>query len=200
MPSSPPNPRSSAAATPVLAARSTPHCCPVCTGMPGSLPVLNRQVVTYAARMGVATGCTVNRLCKSDRKNYFYPDLPKAYQISQFDVPICENGAVEFYVDGEKKTVRLERIHLRRMPASCSTMKGRARWWTTTAAAFAHRNGHPARPALFGRGQGVFGDHQDHSLLLGHLRLQDGGGIHPLRHQRPPSVPTGRRGTAPGWR
>ena len=87
------------------------HCCPVCTGMPGSLPVLNRQVVTYAARMGVATGCTVNRLCKSDRKNYFYPDLPKAYQISQFDVPICENGAVEFYVDGEKKTVRLERIH-----------------------------------------------------------------------------------------
>lgn len=87
------------------------HCCPVCTGMPGSLPVLNREVVTYAARMGVATGCTVNRLCKSDRKNYFYPDLPKAYQISQFDVPICENGAVEFYVDGEKKVVRLERIH-----------------------------------------------------------------------------------------
>ncbi len=85
--------------------------CPVCTGMPGALPVLNREVVHYAAKMGLATGCTVNRLCKSDRKNYFYPDLPKAYQISQFDVPICENGEVFFYVDGEKKSCRLERIH-----------------------------------------------------------------------------------------
>jgi len=79
--------------------------------MPGALPVLNREVVHYAAKMGVATGCTVNRLCKADRKNYFYPDLPKAYQISQFDVPICENGKVYFYVDGEKKCCRLERIH-----------------------------------------------------------------------------------------
>lgn len=87
------------------------HTCPVCTGMPGALPVLNRQVVHYAAKMGKATGCTVNTLCKADRKNYFYPDLPKAYQISQFDVPICENGEVYFYVDGEKKCCRLERIH-----------------------------------------------------------------------------------------
>ena len=87
------------------------HTCPVCTGMPGALPVLNKQVVHYAAKMGLATGCTVNRLCKSDRKNYFYPDLPKAYQISQFDVPICENGEVCFYVDGEKKSCRLGRIH-----------------------------------------------------------------------------------------
>lgn len=87
------------------------HTCPVCTGMPGALPVLNKQVVHYAVKMGLATGCTVNRLCKSDRKNYFYPDLPKAYQISQFDVPICENGEVFFYVDGEKKSCRLERIH-----------------------------------------------------------------------------------------
>ncbi|HIV62937.1 MAG TPA: Asp-tRNA(Asn)/Glu-tRNA(Gln) amidotransferase subunit GatB [Candidatus Butyricicoccus avistercoris] len=87
------------------------HTCPVCTGMPGALPVLNKQVVHYAAKMGLATGCTVNRLCKADRKNYFYPDLPKAYQISQFDVPICENGEVFFYVDGEKKSCRLERIH-----------------------------------------------------------------------------------------
>ena len=67
------------------------HVCPVCTGQPGALPVLNKQVVHYAAKMGVATHCTVNRLCKSDRKNYFYPDLPKAYQISQFDLPICKN-------------------------------------------------------------------------------------------------------------
>ena len=74
------------------------HTCPVCTGMPGALPVLNKQVVHYAAKMGKATGCTINQLCKADRKNYFYPDLPKAYQISQFDVPICENGEVFFYV------------------------------------------------------------------------------------------------------
>ena len=59
------------------------HTCPVCTGMPGALPVLNKQVVHYAAKMGKATGCTINQLCKADRKNYFYPDLPKAYQISQ---------------------------------------------------------------------------------------------------------------------
>ena len=85
--------------------------CPVCTGMPGALPVLNRQVVHYAAKMGLATGCTINQVCKADRKNYFYPDLPKAYQISQFDVPLCENGEVYFYVDGEKKCCRLERIH-----------------------------------------------------------------------------------------
>ncbi len=87
------------------------HTCPVCTGMPGALPVLNRQVLHYAAKMGMATGCSINQLCKSDRKNYFYPDLPKAYQISQFDVPICENGEVYYYVDGEKKMCRLERIH-----------------------------------------------------------------------------------------
>ena len=87
------------------------HVCPVCSGQPGALPVLNKQVVHYAAKMGVATHCKINRLCKSDRKNYFYPDLPKAYQISQFDVPICENGYVDFLVDGEPKRVRFERIH-----------------------------------------------------------------------------------------
>lgn len=87
------------------------HTCPVCTGMPGALPVLNKQVVHYAAKMGLATGCTINRLCQSARKNYFYPDLPKAYQISQSDHPICSNGEVFFYVDGEKRSCRLERIH-----------------------------------------------------------------------------------------
>ena len=92
-------------------AESNTHVCPVCTGQPGALPVLNKQVVHYAAKMGLATHCTVNQLCKSDRKNYFYPDLPKAYQISQFDVPICENGYVDFEVNGEPKRVRFERIH-----------------------------------------------------------------------------------------
>lgn len=87
-------------------------CCPVCTGMPGALPVLNRQVVAYAAKIGLAAGCKINRICKQDRKNYFYPDLPKAYQISQFDIPLCEGGSIDFYHNGEKRTVRLTRIHI----------------------------------------------------------------------------------------
>ena len=63
------------------------QCCPVCMGMPGTLPVLNKQVVDYAILMGHALNCNINRVTKNDRKNYFYPDLPKAYQISQFDTP-----------------------------------------------------------------------------------------------------------------
>ena len=87
------------------------HCCPVCSGMPGALPVLNRRVVDLAIATGLALGCRITRHTQFDRKNYFYPDLPKAYQISQFDVPICENGEVFFYVDGVKHSCRLERIH-----------------------------------------------------------------------------------------
>ena len=106
------------------------HTCPVCTGMPGALPVLNKQVVHYAAKMGKATGCTINQLCKADRKNYFYPDLPKAYQISQFDVPICENGEVFFYVDVSSASTS------RRMRASCCMTRSTARSLTSTAAAY----------------------------------------------------------------
>ena len=65
------------------------QCCPVCTGMPGSLPVLNGKVVEYAVKAGLATGCKIATYSKQDRKNYFYPDLPKAYQISQYDLPLC---------------------------------------------------------------------------------------------------------------
>ena len=100
------------------------HVCPVCTGQPGALPVLNKQVVHYAAKMGVATHCRINQLCKSDRKNYFYPDLPKAYQISQFDVPICEDGYVDFEVDGEPKRVRFERIHFEEDAAAARRGRG----------------------------------------------------------------------------
>ena len=71
------------------------HTCPVCTGMPGSLPVLNKKVVEYAAAVGLATNCTINQNCKFDRKNYFYPDNPQNYQISQLYEPICRNGYVE---------------------------------------------------------------------------------------------------------
>ena len=88
------------------------HTCPVCTGMPGSLPVLNKQVVEYAAAVGLATNCKITQNCKFDRKNYFYPDNPQNYQISQLYLPICRNGHVEIDVDGRKKNVRIHEIHM----------------------------------------------------------------------------------------
>ena len=88
------------------------HTCPVCTGMPGSLPVLNKQVVEYAMGIGLATHCDITRVCKFDRKNYFYPDNPQNYQISQLYLPICRNGKVEIDVDGEKKDIRIHEIHM----------------------------------------------------------------------------------------
>lgn len=88
------------------------HCCPVCTGMPGALPVLNEKVVDYAIKAGLAMNCDITRVSKQDRKNYFYPDLPKAYQISQFDLPLCVNGGIDIVVDGEKKRIGVTRIHI----------------------------------------------------------------------------------------
>ncbi|MDA3845768.1 MAG: Asp-tRNA(Asn)/Glu-tRNA(Gln) amidotransferase subunit GatB [Vallitaleaceae bacterium] len=88
------------------------HCCPICTGMPGTLPVLNGTVVEYALRAGLATGCKINMFSKQDRKNYFYPDLPKAYQISQFDLPLCYAGEVAIEVDGKPSLIGLTRIHI----------------------------------------------------------------------------------------
>ena len=86
--------------------------CPICMGMPGTLPVLNEKVVEYAVKAGLATNCEIARKSKNDRKNYFYPDLPKAYQISQYDEPLCEHGFIEIEVNGEKKKIRLTRIHI----------------------------------------------------------------------------------------
>ena len=86
--------------------------CPVCLGMPGVLPVLNRKVVEYAVKMGLATNCTINRANVFARKNYFYPDLPKGYQISQFDLPVCEHGWVEIEVGGTVKRIGITRIHM----------------------------------------------------------------------------------------
>ena len=89
------------------------HCCPVCTGMPGVLPSLNRQVVNYATRAGLALNCEITRYNKFDRKNYFYPDLPKAYQISQLYLPICRNGGVEIEAEGGgKKIIGIHEIHM----------------------------------------------------------------------------------------
>jgi len=89
------------------------HTCPVCLGMPGSLPVLNRQVVESAIKLGLATDSTINRTNQFARKNYFYPDLPKGYQISQFELPICERGSVEIEMEGQaSKTIGITRIHM----------------------------------------------------------------------------------------
>ncbi len=88
------------------------HCCPICTGMPGTLPVLNKKVVEYAIKMGLATNCDITRYGKQDRKNYYYPDLPKAYQISQFDMPLCVGGHVEIETEEGKKTIGITRIHI----------------------------------------------------------------------------------------
>lgn len=88
------------------------HTCPVCTGMPGSLPVLNKQVVEYAMAVGLATNCTITQNCKFDRKNYFYPDNPQNYQISQLYLPICRNGHVDIEVDGKEKAIRIHEIHM----------------------------------------------------------------------------------------
>lgn len=88
------------------------HTCPVCSGMPGSLPVLNKAVVEKAVAVGLATNCTITKNCKFDRKNYFYPDNPQNYQISQLYYPICRDGKVEIDVNGNKKDVRIHEIHM----------------------------------------------------------------------------------------
>ena len=88
------------------------HTCPVCTGMPGSLPALNKQVVEYAMAVGLATNCTITQYCKFDRKNYFYPDNPQNYQISQLYLPICRNGKVEISTGNGKKFVGIHEIHM----------------------------------------------------------------------------------------
>lgn len=88
------------------------HTCPVCTGMPGSLPVLNKKVVEYAMAVGVATNCQINQYSKFDRKNYFYPDNPQNYQISQLYLPICHDGGIEIETESGKKTIGIHEIHM----------------------------------------------------------------------------------------
>ena len=88
------------------------RCCPTCTGMPGTLPVINQTAVEYAIKAGFALGCNINKHSVFDRKNYFYPDLPKAYQISQLNLPLCIDGIVPIEVNGKTKNIRINRIHL----------------------------------------------------------------------------------------
>ncbi len=96
----------------VFGADPNSHTCAVCMGMPGVLPVLNRKVVEYAMKMAVATNCTINESCTFARKNYFYPDLPKGYQISQYAQPLAEHGYVDIEKDGGKKRIGITRIHM----------------------------------------------------------------------------------------
>lgn len=88
------------------------HTCPVCMGMPGATPVINPEAVRLAVRAGLALGCEISRTSRFDRKHYFYPDLPKGYQITQYYEPLCRNGRLEVELDGERRTVTVERIHL----------------------------------------------------------------------------------------
>ncbi len=88
------------------------RCCPVCSGLPGTLPVLNRRAVEYIIKAGYVMNCSISRFTKWDRKNYFYPDLPKAYQISQMPRPVCLDGRVDINVNGTEKSIRINRIHL----------------------------------------------------------------------------------------
>ena len=85
------------------------HCCPICIGLPGTLPKLNHEVVRYAIMAGLATNCEIANVSKMDRKNYCYPDLSKAYQISQYDRPLCQNGYVQL---SNGRRIRLNRIHI----------------------------------------------------------------------------------------
>ena len=85
---------------------------PVCAGMPGTLPVLNKGSVELAVKTGLALNCEINKKSVFSRKQYFYPDLPKGYQISQYDLPICSGGHVDFYLNGKLKRVKLERAHM----------------------------------------------------------------------------------------
>lgn len=113
------------------------HVCEICSGMPGTLPLLNERVVEFAVRTGLATNCQITQKTKFDRKNYFYPDLPKAYQISQLYLPICRNGYIEVKGEnGEPKKSAFTKSIWKRTPASSFTTNLRtARWSTTTAAA-----------------------------------------------------------------
>ena len=93
-------------------AEQNTHVCPVCLGLPGVLPVINKRVVEFAIKAGLALNCTINKFSKFDRKNYYYPDLPKNFQTSQYDLPIAEHGYVDIDTENGKKRIRVTRIHM----------------------------------------------------------------------------------------
>ena len=112
------------------------HTCPVCTGMPGSLPVLNKQVVEYAMAVGLATNCTITQYCKFDRKNYFYPDNPQNYQISQLYLPICHDGYVELETAAKRRSASTRSIWRKMQENWCTTSGRTCPSWIITVPAF----------------------------------------------------------------
>ncbi|MBN2078954.1 MAG: Asp-tRNA(Asn)/Glu-tRNA(Gln) amidotransferase subunit GatB [Spirochaetes bacterium] len=117
--------------------------CPVCSGQPGALPVLNREAVRMAVRAGLSMGCRVNRRSLFARKNYFYPDLPKGYQISQFEEPICSGGSVEIEHEGTRKRVRLNRIHMEEDAGKLVHVGAPGIWGSTASAVDFNRSSVP---------------------------------------------------------
>ena len=102
------------------------HVCPVCLGLPGSLPVANRAAIESTIRIGLALNCSIAAWCRFARKNYFYPDMPKNFQISQYEEPLAEDGALEIDVDGASRTIGIQRLHLEEEPLNADREIGRA--------------------------------------------------------------------------
>ena len=110
----------------VLTSEPNTAVCPVCSGMPGTLPVLNEKAVEYALRVALALGCEINLVSIFARKNYFYPDLPKGYQISQYEQPLAVNGHLTILTDDGEKVIRIHRVHLEEDTGKLTHQIGRA--------------------------------------------------------------------------
>ena len=167
------------------------HTCPVCTGMPGSLPVLNKQVVEYALAVGLATNCGINQYCKFDRKNYFYPDNPQNYQISQLYLPICHDGWVEIETAGGKKKIGIHEIHMEEDAGKLIHDE-----WEDCSLVDYNRSGVPlieivSEPDMRSADEVIayLETSPDHSVSRS-IRLQTAGGFHACRCQ--PLCPRGR--------
>ena len=163
-----------------LGAEPNTHTDPVCLGLPGALPVLNRAVVDAAVRLGLAVGSKIRQRCRFTRKHYFYPDLPKNIQISQFDEPICEGGTVKFRLNGEARGAPDPHPPGRGRGQEHPRRRARA-WSTTTARAFRCARS-SASPTPFRRGGGGVRARNPHAgALPRHRRRQHGGRLAPLR-------------------
>ena len=150
------------------------HCCPVCTGMPGALPVVNEKVLEFAVKAGLALNGTITRDCRFDRKNYFYPDLPKAYQVSQLYLPIVRNGKVPIQTaSGVEKTIRIHELHMEEDAGKLVHDP-----WIDQTRADYNRCGVPLIEIVT---EPDFRSAEE--VIAGGLRLQDAGGFSALRRE-----------------
>ena len=161
------------------------HCCPICTGMPGTLPMVNRKVVEYACRAGLALNCEITRRSRFDRKNYFYPDLPKAYQVSQLYLPIARNGACEHrHGGGGEGGPHPRAAHGGgRGQAGPRPLAGPDPGGLQPLRRAADRDRHRARLPLRRGGDRLSGEAEVHPGVSGDLGLQDAGGLPALRRE-----------------